>query len=309
MNFRHIEVFRAIMLTGTASRAAEVLMLTQPAVSRALGELERDIGITLFNRVRSRLVATPEAQLLLRDVEAAFWGIDRLRTSAARIRDMGSGQLRIASLSSLGAVLVPKAIGLFTKRHEGVSVTLHVRTSSVVRDLVASGQFDIGLAADEIDLSGVVHQVFSTPRLVCALPPGHPLCARETIHVRDLHDQRFIAFSPEDTVQRTLNGLLAKNRCQPKIVVETLFSATVQTLVANGVGIGLVNPYTLEDRDASRLVIRNFEPGIFARTLLIYPPDRQRSRLVSEMIDVLTECRNTPLNNSPATRKSSRRAE
>ena len=75
------------------------------------------------------------------------------------------------------------------------------------------------------------------------------------------------------------------------MVVETLFSATVQALVGNGVGIGFVNSYAMEESDTSRLVLKTFEPGIFARTLLIYPPDRQRSRLVSDMVEVPTAVR------------------
>ncbi len=291
MNWRHIEIFRTVMIAGTTSRAAEILKLTQPAVSRAIGQLERDSGLRLFNRVRSRLVPTPEAQLFLRDVEGAFVGLDRLRSSAARIRDMGSGQLRIASLSSLGAVLVPTAIGIFLQKHPGVAVTLHVRTSSVVRDLVTSGQFDFGLAADEIDTTGVSHQVFATPRLLCALPLRHPFAAREAIYAKDLHEQPFIAFSPEDTVQRTLNQILEKTKIRPRIVVETLFSTTVLGLVARGIGMGLVNPYSLEEHDRPRVVLKHFEPGLFARTLLLSPPDRQRSRLVTDMIGTLMECR------------------
>ena len=173
MNFKHIEAFRAVMVTGTASRAAEVLKVTQPAISRAIADLERATELQLFNRVRSRLVPTPEAQMFFRDVEEAFVGLDRLRSSAARIKDVGAGQLRIASLSSLGSSLVPKAIAAFSRRNANVSISLHVQTSSVVRNLVAAGQFDIGLAADEIDTSGVVHQVFATPLLMCAIPRGH----------------------------------------------------------------------------------------------------------------------------------------
>lgn len=102
MNLRQIETFAAVMRCGTASRAAELLGVTQPAVSRSIVEFERSVGFPLFARIRNRLVATPEARMLYDDVVAAFQGIDTIRASAARIRDRGSGEIRVASLSALG---------------------------------------------------------------------------------------------------------------------------------------------------------------------------------------------------------------
>src|SRR5262245_11623924 len=110
VNFRQLETFRAVMVSGSASRASELLGITQPAVSRSIAELEESLGFPLFDRVRGRLVPTPEGQLFFKDVAASFAGLDRLRASAARIRDFGSGILRVASLAALGSTLVPRAI-------------------------------------------------------------------------------------------------------------------------------------------------------------------------------------------------------
>ncbi|MDJ1158665.1 LysR substrate-binding domain-containing protein [Chelatococcus sp. SYSU_G07232] len=292
MNLKQIEAFRAVMITGTASRAAEILGVTQPAVSRAVAELERSVGLRLFDRVRSRLVPTPEGRLFFRDVEEAFTGLERLRASAARIRDFGSGDLRVASLSALGTTLVPQAIGRFVAGHAGVSVTLQIHGSSTVRDLVASAQFDIGLAADEIDTSGVVHQVFCTPRMLCAVPAGHRLTTREVIEAADLDGEPFVALAPEDTVRRALQEELLRIGARPRIVVETPASLTVGALVAQGLGLGLVNPYTVEGLEAAGVSLKPFEPALHARTLLLLPADRQKSRLIVAFVEALMACRN-----------------
>ncbi|MDU6377010.1 MAG: LysR family transcriptional regulator, partial [Bradyrhizobium sp.] len=154
MHYRQIETFRAVILSGSASRAAELLDITQPAVSRAIAELERSVGFALFDRSGGRLSPTAEARLLFAEVDRAFVGLDRIRAEAARIRDFGAGAIRIASLSAFANTLMPKAIHAFNKRHPGVPVTLQIRASSVVRELVASGSFDLGIAADEVDLNG-----------------------------------------------------------------------------------------------------------------------------------------------------------
>src|SRR6266446_6426297 len=160
------------MKTGTASRAAETLGITQPAVSRSLAQLESAVGFSLFARVRNRLVPTPEAKQLYRDVESTFRGIDSLRASAARIRDRGSGEIRVATLAALSSSLVPRAVRHFQKKHQTVRVTLHVLLSRHVRDVVASGQFDLGLA-EGVGI-GMVHPYVTVTDARIVLRPFEP---------------------------------------------------------------------------------------------------------------------------------------
>jgi DNA-binding transcriptional LysR family regulator len=148
VNSRQIEAFAAVMKSGTASRAAEFPGVSQPAVSRLIAELEQSIGFALFDRVRSRLTTTPETGLFYVEVEASFRGMDALRKAAAHLRDRGSCQIRVATLSALDATLVPRAIARFHVQHPTVRVTLHVLLSRDVRDLVASGQCDASLGPD-----------------------------------------------------------------------------------------------------------------------------------------------------------------
>ncbi|PZU82678.1 MAG: LysR family transcriptional regulator [Chelatococcus sp.] len=292
MNNRQIEVFAAVMKAGTVSRAAEVLGVTQPGVSRLIAELERTLGFALFARVRNRFVPTPEGRLFYDEVEASFRGMDQLRATAARIRDYGAGQLRVATLSALSSSIVPNAVKRFRTARPDAAVTLMVLPSRDVRNGVASGAFDVGLAADEIDVSGVVHQVFVQPRALCAIPLGHPLAARETIGPHDLSGVDFVAYVPEDRARQRFDHILREaGAAPPHVVVETIYAATVFALVSEGVGVGLVSPYAIAGHDQSRIVLRPFEPAVHSRSLLILPPDRPKSQLVRDFIDCLMEAR------------------
>ncbi|MGB6103138.1 MAG: LysR substrate-binding domain-containing protein [Pusillimonas sp.] len=291
MNFRQLEAFQAVMKTSSASLAAELLQLTQPAISRSLQELEKSIGFALFDRVRGRLVPTAEGQLFYRDVSESFIGLDSLRSSAARIRDFGSGEIRLASLSALGQTLVPRALGLFYKQHPDIAITLEIMSSSAVRDRVATGQFDLGLAADEIDTTGVDHQTFATPRAVCAVPASHPLAARDAIHVSDLHGEPFIALAPEDTTRRRLDAMLKDSGVQPRVVVETPHSATVCALAAEGIGIGIINPYGIAVTPDPRVQIKPFSPALHFKALLVFRPDMQKSRIIQALVKTLLKAR------------------
>jgi DNA-binding transcriptional LysR family regulator len=295
MNFRQLELFRAVMISGTASRAAELLQITQPAVSRGVGELERTLGFSLFDRVKGRLVPTPEGKLFFRDVNASFIGLDRLRSSAAQIRDFGSGSIRIASLAALGSTLVPRAIRTFRKRHPQIAITLQILSSSLVRELVANQQFDIGLAADEVDLSGVDHRVFGSFRALCAVPEKHPLAARKIIRPEDLHEQPFIALAPEDHARQRISEILAAANSRPQIIVETPNSATVCALALEGIGVGIVNPAAADGFAERGLLFRPFEPEVYFESYLLFRPDAQKTQLVKSFVADLLNARKIKL--------------
>jgi len=291
MNFRQLEIFRAVMISGSASRAAELLGITQPAVSRAVSDLEESLGFGLYDRVRGRLVPTPEGQLFFRDVSNSFVGLDRLRASAAQIRDFGSGSLRIASHAALGAALVPRAIASFRLKHPKIAITLQTPSSSAVRDLVVHQQFDIGLAADEVDLSGVDSRIFGNFRALCALPPGHELASKAVIGPMDLHGIKFIALAPEDRARGRMSQILEEAGSRPEIVVETPSSSTVCALVLEGAGVGLINPCSAHGFAERGVIFRPFEPEVLFKSYLLFRPDAQRARHVNEFVGELIKAR------------------
>ncbi len=215
MNLRQVEIFRVVMTSGTTARAAEILHVSQPAVSKMIQELERSLGFHLFQRIKGRLHPTQEGQLFFREVEQAFLGLAHLRGAAARIRDYGSGELRIACLSALSTNVLPRALQAFMTRNPNVAITFQARMSSNVRDLVASGQFDLGIVADEIDSTGVAVEEFARFRVAVAMPQGHPLETLDVVHPSDLDGHRFIALAPKTPRAGSGRGFRARRRYHP----------------------------------------------------------------------------------------------
>ncbi|MER8569658.1 LysR substrate-binding domain-containing protein [Mesorhizobium sp. M0924] len=292
MNPRDIDVFNAIMITGGAGAAATLLDTSQPAISRSLTKLESELGFNLFDRIRGRLVPTREGELFHAEVKANLVGLDRLRLRAAQIKEVGTGTIRVASLSALGHGLVPRAIVAFSNKHPQVRISYQVRTSNVVRDLVASGSFDIGLAADEIDTTGVLHSIFTTPRAVCVMPKNHRLARKPVVTPADLDDEAFLALSPEDTVRLAMNRIFAEYRVRPRVLIETPYGLTIAILAAKGMGIGLVNPSVIADRMIDGIVAKPFEPAVNFRALILRPPDGINSTLATDFIAELYAARN-----------------
>lgn len=292
MDLRDVDVFHAIMLSGGVGSAAQMLGSSQPSISRALAKMERDLGFRLFDRIRGRLVPTREGQLLHAEIRESFAGLERLKRSAARIREVGGGSICVASLSALGHGLVPRAVAAFARRFPKVRVNLQVRTSNAVRDLVASGQADIGLAADEIDTTGVEHSVFATPPAVCVMAEKHPLARRKTIHPSDLADIPLVTLSPDDTVRRALDAAFAREGIVPNVAIETPYSLSIAILASLGAGVGIANAAAVSDGMVDSIAVRRFEPAIHFRALILRPPSASSSALVSAMARELYRVRN-----------------
>lgn len=281
MDVRQVEAYQAVMTGGTTARAAEVLGISQPAVSKALAALERSTGFRLFDREKGRLVPTAEGEMFFREVQVAFAGISRLRSAAARIRDRGSGDIRVGSLSAFSTNLVPAAIGGFSGRHPGVRVSLAVESSSTLRDMVAAGELDVAVAANEINAAGLQTLPFARVRAALAIPPGHPLAGRDEVRPADLHGLPFVALAPEDTARREAEAMFARHGSSPRVVVETAYSLTVCALALARVGCGLVDPVTAAGFVERGLVLKPLAPSVHFRTLLLFPA-RKRSKLVAD---------------------------
>lgn len=289
---RQLEAFNAVMISGSTVRAAELMGVTQPAVSRLIAELEAAVRFALFDRVRGRLVPTPEGELFFREVEASFIGLDRLRVSAANIRDFGTGSLRIASLAATGSILVPAAVRSFRQSNPHTRVMLHITSSTEIRNGVADGLYDFGIAADEIDRSGVDTQLFGNFPGLIAMPPDHPLARQEVITADLLDGQSLIGLAPEDRARQRFDAILAEAGVTPDYVIETPSSATVCELALTGDAVGFVNPLVAQNERYPGLVLRPFNPRVLFRAYLLFPPDSQKSTLVKKLTAEIMKQRN-----------------
>ena len=289
MNLTLIEAFSAVMKSGSTTSAASLLGISQPAVSRSLKRLEDTTRLKLFERSGPRLIPTPEAHALHREILDTYVGLDRLRQAVSRIRAAGTGSLRVASSAALGLSFVPRVLQEFLQARPQISLTFEIANSATVRNLVASGAFDLGLCADEIDTANLVAAPFIATRGVCVMRQDHPLAGCQVVSADMLHGARIVALSPEDTARKRFDAALAAADARPHIAVETQFAATVCELVAEGIGLGLTNSLTFLSGgyEARGLIARPFDPAIPFRSLMVLPPNRARSRLVDELVSLL----------------------
>lgn len=292
MNLRQLEAFRAVMMTGSVTNAAQSLHLSQPAVSRLIADLERSVGFKLFERVKgSTPIATPEGAALFQEVERSFAGLQVLRQAARDIRNFRTGNLRIACLPALANSFIPAVIKTFHQVSPAVKIQLQTRSSSTVRLWVAAQQFDLGLATPGSDVLGVEAELFMRSPGVCVLPHNHPLTAKDRIVPADLHDEPFISLSVEDPVRPKVDQVFNDAGVTRKIVVETQFAMTICGLVAQGIGCGIVSAVSVVEHLTVGCVIRPFEPVIEFNYVLYLPSHRPPSRITESFLEHLRQAR------------------
>ena len=283
-NPRQIEAFRALMLTGSTVRAAEQMHVTQPAVSRLVRDLQQALGLTLFERRGARLVPTREAIALFAEVERSYVGLDRIAQSARHLRERRAGVLRVAAMPALCNGFLPRFAGAFLAERPELDFALFGLVSNTVLDWVVSEQCDLGFAAAPVEHADVAAQKLPAVRYVAVVPEGHRLASRRALRPRDFAGEAVVALGPTTPSRFRVDDVFSRHGVTRKIRVETPLSEIACALVASGVGISVVDPFTAAEYSRRGVVVRPFEPAIEFQIAALHPPHRQPSAIAREFV-------------------------
>lgn len=284
---RDIEIFRVVMTSGSASRAARVLGLSQPAVSMALRRLEKRAGLELFGRVGGKLQPNQQAIALLAEVQRHFVGMDLIEQRMRSLKQFNAGRVRIASFPGLGVGFMPRVLADLAALGERSIVSLQVMGSQEVRSQVLRDEVELGIAAHDVSTSGVEHALFAHYFGVVALPAGHPLARNNVVTPKQLARYPFVALNPDDAVSLRLDAICARHGVQLQTVAETTYTISLCELVRNRIGIAVVNPVTAFDYLQAGLVFRPFSERLDFTALTMRPAGRQPGPFVQRMLGVM----------------------
>lgn len=302
VRIRQLEAFQAVLKTGSATRAAELLRISQPSVSKLLADLEVDIGLRLFERIRKRLIPTPEGRRLGQEVEGLFLKLSRIEHVGNEMRAKGIGELRIATLPALGIGLMPQVLAKFRHKHPRISAVLSVAPSQRVVEMVAAGEADIGFAYPVPGTpSTLIRHPLAMFPAVAALSRGHRLARRSVLRPEDFGDDPFVSLGREDRSRDNMDAIFGKTSVTPEIAIETQFAAVACELVASGVGIALIDAVTANFY-RGRVVIRPVDPTFnfdFGAIMLAGQP---QSSIVHDFLHAVSAALHALGTESPAPR-------
>ena len=294
MTLRRIDAFRAVMLTGTATEAARMLGITQPAVSRLNADLEAEFDMKLFDRVGRRVIPTVEAKILFEEVRRAFFGLDRIKDTALAIRNYRYSRLRIVTLPSVAATIAVDIIRVFSERHPSTFVSLEVEPSDSAVEWIISQQCDLGLASPPKENPAISARTVASGPSVCLLPAGHRLAQEPLVVPEMLAGESFISFRPDSIYRFKVDEIFKQAGVERVMKFEARTTDAVCGLVAQGLGVAVVGPFLPRSVEADGLVLRPFERAPQVELSLLWSAQRPMSAIARTFVEVIDDYFSAP---------------
>ncbi len=278
ITLRQVEAFKAVIEGGTVSRAAEILNVSQPAVSKLIATFEADTGLALFDRAKGRLTASERGMRLYEEIDRVFAGIRQIETAVDALRREEQG-LQLGVLPALGGAFMRDATAGFLRAHPNVHCSIHVRSSQWIASLLVSRKLDLGLVNAGAETASITTQSFLEHPLVCIMPVAHPLTAHAVIEPAQLDGLPFISYDVNSFTGQQIMLMFERQKIRPNIIVTANISSTLCELVAVGLGVSLVHPLCLAGMP-DRIAVRRFEPSIAMSYQLCRPRESRNDALI-----------------------------
>lgn len=289
LSYRELEVFRRVMEAGSVTRAAELLGISQPAVSKMLQQAEARLGFALFIRQRKQLLPTAEARALLPETINAFAAIDVVQRLAEDLRAGRSGTLTVAAIPALTNSIVATAVHRFRADRPDVSIILHPLPAQQVANLVADHRADLGAIVGRSVDAGVAASELGASALACLLRRDHPLADREFLRAADLAGVPLICPGRHHPVGALLSLAFADADLPFQIAVESAQASVAGALVREGAGVAVLDGFGMLAARQEGLVTLPFRPTIVSPARLLQPRHKPLSRAAQEFARLLKE--------------------
>jgi len=238
-------VRRNLNLTETA----KALFTSQPGISKAILELEEELGIDLFVRHGKRLRRVTEpGQEVLKAIDVILREVANMKRIGEEYSKQDAGTLSIAATHTQARYVLPEPVAQLRRRFPKVQVSLHQGSPSEVVQMLLDGTADIGLATESLSEP---EDLVSLPcyewEHVIVMRADDPLAAFEKITLEQLAGETLISYHPSFTGRRRIDAAFAQRRLKPNIALEAIDSDVIKTYVKAGLGVGIVAEMAVRD--------------------------------------------------------------
>ena len=289
MQIETFKIFCDLVDTGSFSKAATLNSITQSAVSQQIRSLENRFEVTLIERGRRNFSLTPEGQAFLLVSKEILDIYDHLGDRLHELQNIIAGDLKIATIYSIGLHELPPFLKEFRRQHKDVEVSVEYRRSSEVYSMVLNGEADLGLVSYPTKRKGILMEPFTEDRLVLICHPDHRLASRKEIRVQELEGEKFIAFEPDLPTRKILDRHLKEQGVGINQTMEFDNIETVKRAVEIENGISIVPQNTVADEAGSGtlVAIDIKEPELWRPLGILLKRNRSRSPALREFINLL----------------------
>lgn len=256
MNPVHLRTFLAVRQHRNYTRAAEELFVSQPAVSRRIRELERELGVRLFEQLGKALHLTAAGEALAVEAERLLGGMERAAEVVRGHAAAGKGRLRIGASATPGCCLLPAVVGAFYRQHPDSELSYAVENSRVIERGIVSNELDMGFIGETPESPALAARPVVMDEIICVTAPGHPLAGRKRVSPAVLANEMCVVRERGSSTRRLAEVWLAEKGSSFTTVIELSSSEAIKALVASGVGLALMSIHAVEREVESGLLFR-----------------------------------------------------
>jgi LysR family transcriptional regulator, transcription activator of glutamate synthase operon len=261
MELRQLVYFEAVVRHGGFGRAAERLLVAQPAVSVQVRKLESELGVELLRRTTRRVELTRAGELFLLRARTALAELDAARTDLVLLRDGEIGRVRIGAIQALDPFDLSSALAAFHERHPQVELSLRTGRTAALLDDLAADRIDLAIAPTPAELpEQYAAEPLFTDELVLVTTPGHRTAGMGALRVAELRDEPFVCLPAGSGLRMRLDQLAAADGVPLHVPFETANLPQLRDLVEHGLGVALV-ARSVAEGPGRPLAVHSVDPG------------------------------------------------
>ena len=249
LNLHLLRMFAAVVQTGSFSRAAEALNISQPAISKGVRDFELQVGCRLLNRSPKGVVPTTEGLALSRHAETLFAAERAAEEELSALRGLHNGSLRIGASTTIATYMIARYLGAFHRAHPGVDLHLVSANTRDIAEQMATQDIDIGLVEGPIEERNIIAEPWRTDVMKLIVAPDHAFAAaKEAIDPKRLDDEVLILREPGSGSREVVTQALTAHSIEPLRTLEIGSTAAIKQVVAAGLGVSIVSAVSVKDQ-------------------------------------------------------------
>lgn len=287
LTLRQIEVIRAIMVTGTVGGAARLLNVSSPGVSRVMKHAELSVGVKLFSRKGGRYSPTSEADAIFSQINGVYDKVEDLQFVISRIKRGANSELKVGSAPSIANAMVPRAIADVRKAFPNLLIEVDILKREDTIDYLLLGKGEMVAMSYKFDHPMLTFAPLARGRLKCIVPAGHELARASTVTAADIVKYPLIGVDPSDPYGRIMAELFAGQSLNYEVAIRARFGTTVCALVTLGLGVAVIDEFTLAADNWPNIRILEIAEPTFFQTYIVHRKDASLSTYGARFIAAL----------------------
>lgn len=284
---RHMEIFRAVMVSGSINGAARMLHTSQPSLSKTISYLESSLGLRLFNRTRSSLIPTKEAHILFSEISTLFDFAGDIDNLVEDLKRSQKGSLSFGSTPSFALTLIPNAICRFKKTLPDTHIVFRTVTVPEIAQYILGKKAEFIISALPVNHPNLRCEQLSMSNVVCLMPKGHELEQCRAVDLAKISEYPVILYDRSTLFGKLIRAALNEVGTELQSTIDVIRTEQACALVQAGLGLTFVSEYSASEGIWGNCTVRPLVQTVQLPITLIYSSFDSLSEPAMEFIEQL----------------------